>query len=123
MPNKPPRNKQAHSRTRATLSAATVLERIARKSLISLPERAPDGSAELLERLRGSLPEELRAHVTQVLLRSGEMIVFTESAVWAARLRVAIAELRGGVMSRELPELAEHQRLTLRVQPREGLRR
>jgi hypothetical protein len=101
-----------------------VLQRITRKSGISVPAQAPPGGPKaLLERLRGSLPVELRAHLQQVLLRSGELVVFTESAVWAGQLRVAVAELRQAGVDEALPELASHPRLTLRVLPREGFRR
>jgi hypothetical protein len=125
MPNKPPRNKQATRRTtpnlRETLSAASVLRRVAHNSGIALPQGAA-GLDELLVRLRAVLPEELRSHIFQAHLRAGELVVFTESAAWAGRLRVAIAELRHG----ELPKthlLAQHPKLTLRVMPGDGFRR
>jgi hypothetical protein len=123
MPNKPPRNKQPAPRTRATLSAATLLQRITRKSSISMPQMASTGTAGLLKRLQESVPAELRSHIFEVILHPGEMVVFTESAVWAGRLRLAIAEARNGPLHATLPELADHPKLTLRVQPREGFRR
>jgi hypothetical protein len=100
-----------------------VLQRITRKSSISLPEMASAGTSELLKRLQESLPGELRSHVFEVILRPGELVVFTESAAWAGRLRVALAELRGGDAPATLPELASHPKQTLRVLPREGLTR
>jgi hypothetical protein len=121
MPNKPPRNKQALPRNRGTLSAASVLQRVAHKSGISLPQGAEDPKA-LLERLRALLPEEMRSHIFQAHLRTGELVVFTESASWAGRLRVALAELR----HTDLPKthlLAQHPKLTLRVMPADGYRR
>jgi hypothetical protein len=123
MPNKPPRNKQPAPRTRATLSAATLLQRITRKSSISMPQMASTGTAGLLKRLQESVPAELRSHIFEVILHPGEMVVFTESAVWAGRLRLAIAEARNNPLHATLPELADHPKLTLRVQPREGFRR
>jgi len=108
MPNKPPRNKQAAPRTRGTLSAAAVLQRVARKSRISLPQIASEGDAGLLELLRDSVPAELRSHIIEAILRPGELVVFTESAVWAGRLRVALAELRH-------KKFEKHPRLTLRL--------
>ena len=116
MPNKPSRNKQAGPRTRGTLSAATVLQRVARKSAISMPQMEAAGHPALLELLRDSVPAELRLHIIEAILRPGELVVFTESAVWAGRLRVALAELRH-------KELEKHPKLTLRVLPREGPRR
>ncbi len=108
MPNKPPRNKQAGSRTRGTLSAASVLQRVARKSPISMPQMASAVDPGLLELLRDSVPAELRFHIIEAILRPGELVVFTESAVWAGRLRVALAEMRH-------KKFEKHPKLTLRV--------
>jgi hypothetical protein len=99
-----------------------VLQRITRKSGISLGEVSNGGQGNLQERLCKSLPAELRSHIFEVILRPGEMVVFTESAAWAGRLRLALAELRQG-SSQALPELATHARLTLRVTPHGGYRR
>jgi Dna[CI] antecedent, DciA len=123
MPNKPPRNKQAAPRTRATLSAASLLQRITRKSAISLPQMGSTGTAGLLKRVQESVPAELRLHIFEVILRPGELVVFTESAAWAGRLRLALAEARADPSRPSLPELADHPKLTLRVQPRGGFRR
>ncbi|MEO8308830.1 MAG: hypothetical protein ABI616_12400 [Pseudomonadota bacterium] len=123
MPNKPPRNKQSVPRTRATLSAATLLQRITRKSAISMPEMASTGTAGFLERLQKSVPAELRSHIFEVILRPGELVVFTESAAWAGQLRVALAEARKGPLHQTLPELTNRPKLTLRVQPHGGFRR
>jgi hypothetical protein len=79
--------------------------------------------AGLLERLQESVPAELRLHIIEVILRPGELVVFTESAAWAGRLRLALAEVREETLKSTLPELAEHPKLTLRVQPRGGFRR
>lgn len=122
MPNKPPRNKQTSPRTRVTLSAATLLQRITRKSGISQGEVTKGGHGSLQERLCKSLPTELRSHIFEVILRPGEMVVFTESGAWAGRLRVALAELRQGT-PQAVPELVTHPRLTLRVAPRGAFRR
>jgi Dna[CI] antecedent, DciA len=114
MPNKPPRNKQSAPRTRATLSAAALLQRITRKSAISMPQMASTGTAGLLKRLQESVPAELRSHIFEVILRPGELVVFTESAAWAGR---------EGPLQATVPELADHPKLTLRVQPQGGFRR
>lgn len=122
MPNKPPRNKQTSPRTRGTLSAAAVLQRITRKSGISQGEMTNGGQGSLQERLCKSLPTELRSHIFEVISRPGELVVFTESGAWAGRLRVALAELKQGT-PQAVPELATHPRLTLRVTPKGGFRR
>jgi hypothetical protein len=84
---------------------------------------ASTGTAGLLKRLQESVPAELRSHIFEVILRPGELVVFTESAVWAGRLRLALEEARESSLQATLPELANHPKLTLRVQPRGGFRR
>ena len=86
------------------------------------PYRKARRAEELLERLRNLVPEELRSHIFQAHLRPGELVVFTESAAWAGRLRVTLAELRHGELSKT-HLLAQHPKLTLRVMPRDGFRR
>ena len=38
------------------------------------------------------LPDELAQHVQRVRLQQGRLVVMTESAAWAARLRYAVAD-------------------------------
>jgi Dna[CI] antecedent, DciA len=100
-----------------------LLQRITRKSAISMPQMASTGTAGLLKRVQESVPAELRSHIFEVILRPGELVVFTESAAWAGRLRLALAEVREGALQAALPELSDHPKLTLRVQPQGGFRR
>jgi hypothetical protein len=39
------------------------------------------------------LPEPLRARITGMVERDGELVIFAESAGWGVRLRYAVAEL------------------------------
>ena len=59
------------------------------------------------------LPEELCGHVSHALERGGELTVFTESAAWAGRLTLALAELRNELA----PRLPVEARLVVRVVP------
>ena len=55
------------------------------------------------------LPAALLAHVTGLIERDGELVLFTASASWGVRIRYALAEL-------ETPEGIE--RILVRVLPR-----
>ncbi|MEO6185893.1 MAG: hypothetical protein ABIP38_08085 [Steroidobacteraceae bacterium] len=68
----------------------------------------------LIEGLRAVLPEELRAHLIEVLEKPGELVLFTDSAVWAGRLKLAM---------NDLASIAAGRRQVVRVMPREGYRR
>ncbi len=70
-------------------------------------------SLSLVGQLRALLPEELRPHLTEVLEKPGELVLFTDSAVWAGRLKLAAAALSG---------LAAGRRQVVRVMPRDGYR-
>jgi len=61
----------------------------------------------------GLLPAELAGHVTQALERGGDLTVFTESAAWAGRLKLALAERREALA----PRLPLEGRITVRVVP------
>jgi hypothetical protein len=43
--------------------------------------------------LLSKLPEALRGHVVGVAERADELVILADSAAWAARLRLAVAEL------------------------------
>ena len=45
------------------------------------------------EWLAQRLPEALLPHVTGVVERQGELVIFTTSASWGVRIRYAVAEL------------------------------
>lgn len=63
--------------------------------------------------VRELLPAPLAAHVAQALERDGGLVVFTESGAWAARLKLALAELEEPLSRR----LAPGARVQVRVIP------
>jgi hypothetical protein len=65
------------------------------------------------EWLDARFPEPLRARITGVVERDGELVIFTASAGWGVRLRYALAEL-DGELRRARPEIT---RVLVRVLP------
>jgi len=113
MPKKLPRNNPAGHSHRTVHSAASLLQRIKQKAGGNLPPPQLAGVA-TLEQLRMRLPEELRPHLTEVLEKPGELVLFTDSAVWAGRLKLASAELAA---------VAAGRRQVVRIMPRGGYRK
>jgi hypothetical protein len=113
MPKKVPRNNPAGGSHRTVQSAASLLQRINRAASGSLPapQMAPPAA---LEQLRQLLPEELRPHLREVLEKPGELVLFTDSAVWAGRLKLAASALAG---------VAAGRRQVVRIMPRAGFRK
>jgi hypothetical protein len=68
----------------------------------------------VLEQLRQLLPEELRPHLQEVLEKPGELVLFTDSAVWAGRLKLAASTLAS---------FAAGRRQVVRLMPRGGYRK
>jgi hypothetical protein len=68
------------------------------------------------ERLAKILPGDLVVRIHQVLVRGDELIVYAESAAWAARLRFALADADASLRAGH-PEIAS---VSVRVMPREG---
>ena len=104
MPNKPRRHNLRKGAPRTVQSAASVLERILRRSAPGIPQKNQS-----LERVRERFPESLREHVVDVLEKPEELVIFAASAAWAARLKLALAEQ---------PALAEARRTTVKLAPR-----
>jgi hypothetical protein len=113
MPNKPPRNKQDGRKSGRPWSTADLLQRI-----IRAPERKPSdiqpvkAEPTLRERLIATLSAELKPHFLDLREKPGELIVFTDSAVWATRIRLALSGQSFG-----------QARLTVKLMPRGGFRR
>jgi hypothetical protein len=112
MPKKVPRNNPVRRSNRivqgSAQSAASLLQRINRKGAGKLP--APQsGSAAALGQVRQLLPEELRVHLVEVLEKPGELVLFTDSAAWAGRLKLAASDLA---------EFAAGRRQVVRMMPR-----
>ncbi len=49
--------------------------------------------------LSAHLGPEIRARVSGVVERNGELVIFAESAAWCARLRYTLLELEGEIRS------------------------
>jgi hypothetical protein len=113
MPKKVPRHNPAGGSYRTVQSAATLLQRINRSGAGALP--APQMAAPAaLEQLRQQLPEEVRPHLREVLEKPGELVLFTDSAVWAGRLKLAGPALAG---------IAAGRRQVVKLMPRGGFRK
>lgn len=113
MPKKVPRNNPAAGRHRTVQSADSLLQRInlAAGGRLAAPQVAPPAA---LEQLRQLLPEELRPHLREVLQKPGELVLFTDSAVWAGRLKLAASALAG---------FAAGRRQVVKLMPRGGYRK
>lgn len=93
MPKKPPRDNPKYRAFRTVQSAATVLRRISQKSgVVAPPVPGTPGGPSHIEVIRAGLPEALRERLVTCLLKPEEIVLFAESAAWAARLRVAAVE-------------------------------
>lgn len=87
MPKKPPRNNQRNRAVRTVQSATTVLQRLALRregSGISVEKQA-------LEKALLRVPAALRGYVVGAVDKPDELVIFMESAAWAARLKLALA--------------------------------
>ena len=120
MPKKPPRNNPPDRERRTVQSAASLLRRISQKSgggarvVVAGPASTKgDRDTLLIDQLRAQLPRELQPHLAGCLEKPGELVLFVESAAWATRLKLYVAEL---------PALAAGRRCTVRVMPRAGYR-
>lgn len=67
-----------------------------------------------MEKVRAQLPEELWSRVASCLEKPGELVLFAESAAWAARLKLALAEQ---------PPRPDGRRISVRIQPQDTRRR
>jgi hypothetical protein len=119
MPKKPPRDNPRGPELRTVHSAgsgaAALLQRITRRAQVVLPG-ARDGASEPLSwlaRLRQRLPQEQQAHLTDVIEKAGELVLFADSAAWAGRIRLSLPELA---------EVTAGRRITVRLMPRRHAR-
>ena len=60
------------------------------------------------------LPIELTSHLSGIVEREAALVIFAESAVWCARLRFAVAELRADIIAAR-PTI---QHVEVRVMPK-----
>jgi hypothetical protein len=75
-------------------------------------------SVSLRERLCSWLPAAAAAEVRDVLEKPGQVVVFTESAAWAARLKVAFVDVPAALLGD-----GDSRKIIVRVMPAGGFRR
>jgi len=93
MPKKPPRDNPRNRTPRTVQSAASVLRRISQKSgVVPPPPAGLAAGPSHIDVVRAGLPADLQARLLTCLLKPAEIVLFAESAVWAARLRLAAVE-------------------------------
>lgn len=106
MPKKPPRDNPKGRELRtvhtAGSGAAALLQRIKKRAGVMGPGPLP-------EELQG-LPDTLAPHVLDSLEKEGELVVFTDSAVWAARLKLWLGERDPEVRPRRVTVRIRQQR-------------
>jgi uracil phosphoribosyltransferase len=86
-----------------------VLHRISQRSAI-------DFSLEnqFVETLRSHLPTAIRGHVIRAVEKPGELVIFVDSAAWAARMRLLLVQD---------PDLARGRTAIVKVLPQGGIGR
>jgi hypothetical protein len=115
MPKMPPRNNRQNRTVRTVQSAASLLQRINTKAMIAVGTgshhiSSSESTADsLLRAIRLKLPATLAPHVVTLLEKPGELVLFTDSAGWAGRLKLALAEA---------PTIGAGRKVTVRIQAR-----
>jgi hypothetical protein len=91
------------------------------KALLGNPSQSPVAGftaqakrhARITEWLEKQLPRDLAGRVSGVVERQDTLVIFTESAVWSARVRYAVAEIEP-VLFEEFPQFSV---VSVRVAP------
>lgn len=94
-------------------SVKALLERRKMPLLRRVSEQA-SAQIQWREWLEKRLPEALVPHLSGVVEQGEKLTVFTESAVWSARLRYALAEIET-LIKKEQPQIAQ---IAVRVMPK-----
>lgn len=109
MPKKPPRNNPKGRELRtvhtAGSGAAALLQRIKKRAGVVAAGAPPGGDPAISPGRPAELrdmPEALALHVGDTLEKEGELVVFTGSAVWAARLKLWLGEQDPATLSRRV---------------------
>jgi len=119
MPKNPPPYKKRFRNSGPPRSNVSVLADITRR--IAPPATADDSN--FIDALARVLPDGLSAHLKGARIRDGVLVVYAESAAWAARLRLALNEHISSAAAPALPGLPAGARVVARVMPRGGYRR
>jgi hypothetical protein len=101
---------------RGSGSSIAISKLLARDSTLHNIGAIAGAQQQWLEWLREQLPLELAPHVVQVVIKTGELIGYAESAAWCERLRYATEPLLATARKRD-PSI---ERIRLRVSPGSG---
>lgn len=133
MPKMPPRDNRRNRNSRTIQGAAegvaSLLQRMARRSdvILSTADGSHAGASHIagsadaagssaLDVVRAALPDDLKPHVLDCLLRPGELVLFTDAAAWATRLRMAACEAAAnGAFASLPPDAPGAPKITVRV--------
>lgn len=116
---KPPRNKAPVNRRGRPKAASQLLQGAATGLALAAIRQGAAAGVELRQRLLAQLPPALGEHITAAIAKPDELVVFTDAAVWAARLKLALTESPPQLA----PEVTPDARITVRVMPGGHLRR
>lgn len=103
MPKNPPRNNQRNRAPRTVQSGPSILQRVMQRAGMDISKEN-----QLLESIQKRLPEGLRKHVLKVVDKGDELVILTDAAAWAARLKLALAEH---------PDVASGRPISVKVAP------
>jgi hypothetical protein len=121
MPNKTRRYKRGgaptgrtHVRSSHSDSVKALLSRVSGGLALARVSQQAGQQKKWRQWLEGRLPDELVAHLGGVVERDDLLVVFTESAVWSARVRYALAEIEPAIRAIR-PQIRQ---VVVRVMPR-----
>jgi hypothetical protein len=122
MPKKPLRDNPKNRVSRTVQSAAGLLQRISQRAGLAGPATAGLQPGSHIDVVRAHLPNELRAHVVNCLIRPDEVVLFADTAAWATRVRLAACEAAAAGAFIQLPGITARARITVRITPQRGTR-
>jgi hypothetical protein len=116
MPNRPAPDKQRIRNSKEPQTAADLLHRIKRQNFRESDQnQGLEPPNVLLIRLQKLLPSDLAEHLKQVRQRDEELVVFSISSAWAARLQMAISDILTNQKDAGLSDLSPIKRVQGRV--------
>ena len=96
-----------------------MLQRATTGGTLAAIQASATGLDALRHKLLSQLPPGLAEHVASVIAKPGEVVVFADSAAWAARLKLSLAEQRPDLK----PQAKDSDRITVKVMPGGQFRR
>jgi hypothetical protein len=96
-------------------SVKALLGSMSKTPLARIKEQS-DSHTRVRKWLEKQLPADLAARLSGVVEREDTLVIFTEAAVWCARVRYAVAEIEPALL-REFPHVSV---VTVRVLPRDA---